>query len=1308
MSQIRISHTRPQGIRVMTKENRALVAVTAAPKTAGPNEEGSRMRLRKTLQGLCAVVGLALALCVLAAAPALATHTHVFSNSFGEAGSGDGQLLLAEGSETEWGGSGVAVNSSTHNVYVADTGNHRVDEFSASGAFVRAWGWGVADGTTEALQACTSGCHAGLAGIGAGQLNEPSFVAVDNSGGPSQGDVYVADRTSSASNGRGFVTKFTATGGFLSSNDGSGAIMPIPGPFGRRVGGIAVDNSGDLWVWAEDKGGLGDPRASSEDVFEFAQNGSFVTDWHTGGTRTTGIAVDSAHDLFLGSVEKYTSSGDHFGRVQNGNSRGVAVNVATDDLYVDLGSPDGHGEQILRFDSSCEPANGLCSPVEQFGAGELSRAGEPAVDASNDTVYVSDVGNQRVAVFGRTPDVTTGAPVSRGATVAVVSGAVNPDNVAVSDCNFAYVADSEYASGEADPYAAGGTVPCDTVPVGSGLVTVHAEIGGLVPSVVYHFRLQATNQFGTSFGADATVPGAPPAIDSSSAADVSSASAVLRTNINPQGGDTTYRFEYGPSGGYGASIPVPDGDIGSGVSDVAASRRIQGLLAGSVYHYRVVAHNLLGTTVGSDRTIMTQPAGGIADACPNAALRAQQHAMALLDCRAYEQVSPPDKGGNAALDAGQDAWRVSPDGSVVAYTSLGVFADAQTGSALIFPYLGSRSQSGWSTHSLLPPQAPGLIFPLPRIRIYSKDLSKGVLIDGGGQFGQDEPALVPGEPANNTNLFLRDNVTSSYELIDVTPLNATPAEAELPLGSSDLSHIFFTERAQLTPDAPPLGTQPQLYEWSGGVVRLAGVLPDGSPVPASQLASIPSGASRPGTDALESHAVSDDGSRVFFEVTGGSKGLYLRQDAKDSVQLDASHGPGPGGGGEFAAASSDGSRAFFEDDATSGLTNDTVAGSGRNLYRYDANSGTLTDVTPVAGAEMQGVIGASEDGSYVYFVANGVLAPGASPGTCRGQELGDASVTCNLYLLHNGAIRFIAALNGEDLGDWHRREIGANDTAIVSPDGRYLAFQSLNSLTDYDNLAANGVQCGGAVHNIGGSPQPRCAEIFLYDAASGASGRLSCASCNPTGGAPVGPSLFAVPLVVSASGEEIPGYMPRYLSDGGRLFFNSLDALAPQDVNGQWDVYEFEPSGIGSCQQAGGCVSPVSSGTSADPSVFRDASVTGEDVFFTTSDRLLAQDGDRNADLYDARADGGIASQNEVLAPGCGGESCKQPALGQLAEQASGSSSFSGAPNPTPNSPSSHKKPTKKKHAPKKKHHSKKKPHHKRSRQANHRRGGAK
>ncbi len=224
-------------------------------------------------------------------------------------------------------------------------------------------------------------------------------------------------------------------------------------------------------------------------------------------------------------------------------------------------------------------------------------------------------------------------------------------------------------------------------------------------------------------------------------------------------------------------------------------------------------------------------------------------------------------------------------------------------------------------------------------------------------------------------------------------------------------------------------------------------------------------------------------------------------------------------------------------------------------------------------------------------------------------------------------------------------------------DGHLLAFDSLNSLTGYDTLAANGVRC-----DPGGEPQPHCSEVYLYDSTVG---RLTCVSCNPSGGAPAGSSLLGAPNG-GTEGDGMLNYLQRYLSDSGRVFFNSRDALVPQDVNGQWDVYEYEPSGVGSCQQAQGCVSLISSGTSSDVSIFRDASVSGGDVFFTTSERLVAQDGDQSRDLYDARVGGGIAAQNEVPPAGCAGEACKAPAVGQAGEQAPGSSGFAGPGNPAP------------------------------------------
>jgi hypothetical protein len=308
-------------------------------------------------------------------------------------------------------------------------------------------------------------------------------------------------------------------------------------------------------------------------------------------------------------------------------------------------------------------------------------------------------------------------------------------------------------------------------------------------------------------------------------------------------------------------------------------------------------------------------------------------------------------------------------------------------------------------------------------------------------------------------------------------------------------------------------------------------------------------------------------------------------------------------------------------------------------------------------AHVLGVLGASEDGSYIYFVANGMLAAGATPGTCVGEH--KPNETCSLYVDHYDSEaeeweepRFIATLSGEDDHTW-RAEVGgelARLTSRVSPNGRYLAFMSNRSLTGYDNRDANPL-----------AHEARDEEVFLYDVKEG---RLACASCNPSGARPHGVldtenAGEGLGLVVDRPeawtghwlAASIPGwtsisgvaagfaarYQSRYLSDSGRLFFNGADSLVPEElaggkltltreeeVEGQKtqvgveNVYQYEPKGVGGCQEEG-CVGLISSGTSAHESAFLDASQTGDEAFFTTAERLVATDEDTNYDVYGAR-----------------------------------------------------------------------------------------
>jgi hypothetical protein len=294
----------------------------------------------------------------------------------------------------------------------------------------------------------------------------------------------------------------------------------------------------------------------------------------------------------------------------------------------------------------------------------------------------------------------------------------------------------------------------------------------------------------------------------------------------------------------------------------------------------------------------------------------------------------------------------------------------------------------------------------------------------------------------------------------------------------------------------------------------------------------------------------------------------------------------------------------------------------------------LTDLTPEHGvepADVRGsILGASADGSSVYFVADGVLS----------EEPNSRNETAttgkpNLYLRQGATTTFIATLAaGQSFaeGDYHDWEEGLQEQPTrVSGNGQFLELMSEARLTGYDNR-----------DRATGTP---AAEVFIYDAASK---RLSCASCDPTGVRPVGVRYNTLELpngIAGGSGVWTPEglvaanvpswtvmalskarHQPRYLNNEGRLFFNTANALVPQDSNGTQDVYEYEPPGVGDCSEAsstfsarsGGCVSLISSGSSNQESAFMDASESGDDAFFVTSAKLSPLDVDAAKDVYDA------------------------------------------------------------------------------------------
>jgi len=131
-----------------------------------------------------------------------------------------------------------------------------------------------------------------------------------------------------------------------------------------------------------------------------------------------------------------------------------------------------------------------------------------------------------------------------------------------------------------------------------------ATINGLEPVTAYHFRIVATNSYGTSYGADESFSTREePLAETGVPSAVGYETAVLSGAINPHGTNTGYYFEYGTSQTYGEE--TPEVAVGSGTSDIQAAQAVSHLAQDTTYHFRLVAATLYGNIYGADHVFVT-------------------------------------------------------------------------------------------------------------------------------------------------------------------------------------------------------------------------------------------------------------------------------------------------------------------------------------------------------------------------------------------------------------------------------------------------------------------------------------------------------------------------------------------------------------------------------------------------------------------------------------------------------------------------------------------------------------------------------
>jgi Tol biopolymer transport system component len=1169
---------------------------------------------------------------------------------------------------------GIAVNQTgiggvtAGTFYVADATNNRIQQFSPAGAFVRAWGWGVKDGIAE-FEVCSvaATCQAGKSGAGAGQLAAPQRIAIDQS----NGNLYVSDQGNRRIDVFGSTGTFQGGFGWGARNSAAefqfcttltgcatpGTTAPATGTvaggqFGAAMGGLAVDSTGKVY--------LANTTSRRVDVFQPTLTGNVVSGatfvqtygWgvNTGaaafevcttaatckapaaaGTGAGQFATNSPTDLSIDSENNVFALDAGNKRVQEFSSvpapitatfgaaaltsafgtgalTGIVVDAADHVYVVGANSANANKIAVLEMDHT-----GAAVETHGTDLAPTAATGLAVAKASlGGNIYVaSNNGGHRVYVLNEKP--TMEAATAIAAHGATLNGRVISNNLEVK-YHFEYSTDGttwvKAPAADASVVATPGTV------------AVQQAVTGLLANTKYFVRLVATRPAGglaiTSAQNEFTTLGEMPLVGGTLASEVNDTSARLIAYLNPNHQATLYHFEYGTTASYGNSIPVPEASAGAGVASVPVSQVLTGLSPSTTYHFRVVATNATEPVNGPDRTFTTR-------AFPVAP-----------ENRVYEMISPLDKNGAIITSP------VVLDNNHTYFNSSIAFEPDDPAVQTIVRYLGTRSSSGWKLQSGVLAAAPIPNTGNVSFEDFSADFSK--------QIAEGSVSLLPEDTDHKFDVYLK--TATGVELVSTGSLGGNAELAAAYMGESkDASHILFESTEHLEPaDSGRVATQPQLYERFNGQTRVVALNSAGNPIGTGGAVL---GNGRNVVPAGASGAVSDDGSRVFFEAPcpagqtftaleitcatpppSDPTQLYVRENAQTTVNVGAPERSTPGNAPQtttFQGATADGSKVLF---TTTAQLVDGDTDTSNDLYLYDFNSPVGHRLTRISGgaagtgtnAAVTGVAPTTSDLRRIYFTASGVLAPGG--------VLGNG----NLYLYdgQENTIKLVVSSPPSGSGGGPIIQTGLRSPTwglSINTDGSAVVFEAKQRLTEYDNK--------GLI------------EIYMYKAATG---EISCVSCNPRGEAPLGKSSLNL-FKTSVFQAKLRN---RSISDdGSTVVFQSFDALVPQDTNGTADVYVWHE----------GVISLITLGTGNAADLDEEATSNevggitpdGKDILFTTFDQMVEGDTDIQKDVYDARIGGGFHPQGAV--PPCADDSCQGQPLAAPEVTVPGSAGLVGGGN---------------------------------------------
>jgi hypothetical protein len=416
-------------------------------------------------------------------------------------------------------------------------------------------------------------------------------------------------------------------------------------PFGQNICKLEVDPSNN------DLFGIG---YSSNNIFKLTAGSGYATkvNFPSAGTSNPGLAVNGVQNrLYVASGTTVKALDADSGAVvetitPGGSVLDVAVDEATDTVFtsgggvikeitgaivpdITTGSPEGNS----KVTGKVEPAGGgnvtecyfewgnpggpagsytlgkeFCSPATPYSGNQEVFANLPGLLGEQTYHYRLVAANANGKNFGGdqtiTPHYVEGLTTDDAENVTRTGAKLKAHftgNGEETKYYFEWGPTTSYGTKSAAP-------PGDSAGSPTGLTNLSHEVSGLAPDTLYHYRIVATNPKGVSPGNDKTFKSLPAvqSLVTQPATNVKPRSATLNGSYNGDGTATTYFYEYGTTVGYGSTTPMVNVGSPSGATPLPAN--VSGLELDTLYHYRVVATNALGTTKGADQTFTTKKA----------------------------------------------------------------------------------------------------------------------------------------------------------------------------------------------------------------------------------------------------------------------------------------------------------------------------------------------------------------------------------------------------------------------------------------------------------------------------------------------------------------------------------------------------------------------------------------------------------------------------------------------------------------------------------------------------------------------------